>query len=337
MGCSNGKKAIPVIDEEEQNQSQCTLNKFPELEKTVEKNGRDNSIVMTNLPYGKAELLPNSDLRDKFFKNENLIKYFNHLLENQSTKDITEDYTRDVIPLLEELFQSMGVTLEVSNQDSVISRPNYNLRCTALTENELNRTLGLLFLEMSIYPSSFIRKTKLKTISLYHSVDIETSTYKQYRAGSYDIPDKILLLSCKETQVNYLKLVLHHEFFHFVDYCHNNTFADSHWEQLNTTNFHYGNGGAYEREWKPLDPSCKGFLNFYSTTAIEEDKAEIFQTILLQPDYALSHNDEIVRKKVMYLQKWLKKYDSSLDDKFFGNLISFRELLTNKINNDYGN
>ena len=46
---------------------------------------------------------------------------------------------------------------------------------------------------------------------------------------------------------------------------------------MNVPGFKYGKGGEFEREWIQLDKTFKGFINHYSTSALEEDRAEVYQ------------------------------------------------------------
>ena len=77
-----------------------------------------------------------------------------------------------------------------------------------------------------------------------------------------------------------MRIVLHHEFFHYIDYADDQSYDDDEWEGLNQKGFKYGNGGDSEREWVKLDKNTRGFINHYSTTALEEDRAEIYQYLI---------------------------------------------------------
>ena len=93
-------------------------------------------------------------------------------------------------------------------------------------------------------------------------------------------------------------------------------------------------GGEYEREWIKLDPDAKGFINHYSTSALEEDRAEIYQYLIGCPDEALNNKDEIVQKKVKRIRDFVMKFDKkgigNPKHNFFANLMDFRTKIVYK-------
>jgi hypothetical protein len=105
----------------------------------------------------------------------------------------------------------------------------------------------------------------------------------------------------KEKSIAYIKLVNHHDFFYYVDGTDDLTYEDKIWKSFNYKEFDYGIGGAYERELVSLSPELIGFINHYSTTAIEEDKAEIYQFLITTPLKALKNQDDIIARKANYL------------------------------------
>ena len=80
---------------------------------------------------------------------------------------------------------------------------------------------------------------------------------------------------------------------------------------MNYKGFEYGEGGDSEREWIKLEKHQRGFINHYSTTALEEDRAEIYQYLISCPDEALNNNDIIVSKKAKRIKEFLNKFDKN--------------------------
>ena len=72
-----------------------------------------------------------------------------------------------------------------------------------------------------------------------------------------------------------------------------------------------------------------GFINHYSTSALEEDRAEIYQYLISCPDEALNNNDVIVSKKAKRIQKFLNGFDEdgmgNNKTNFWANLIDYRQ------------
>ena len=126
-----------------------------------------------------------------------------------------------------------------------------------------------------------------------------------------------------------MRIVLHHEFFHYIDYADDQSYDDDEWEGLNQKGFKYGNGGDSEREWVKLDKNTKGFINHYSTTDMAEDRAEIYQYLIGCPDEALNNKDIIVRKKAKRIYDFINNFDKvgigNIKNYFWSNLIDFRK------------
>ncbi len=99
-------------------------------------------------------------------------------------------------------------------------------------------------------------------------------------------------------------------------------FRDRHWEALNPQGFKYGRGGANTQ----FDPNTgvdsdrfPGFLNQYSITGIEEDKAEVFANLMVDDDYIQIRvrTDSVLRKKVELMKLTLAQFCPELDDEFW--------------------
>jgi hypothetical protein len=99
---------------------------------------------------------------------------------------------------------------------------------------------------------------------------------------------------------------------------------DPDWAAFNTDSFAYGTGGAdmygTGDVYSYVHPEA-GFLNLYSTSGVEEDKAEIFATLFVKSEYdSLTNfiqNDTILLKKKMYMTDFLNKKDSNFTKDYF--------------------
>ena len=176
---------------------------------------------------------------------------------------------------------------------------------------------------------SFIKNSKIKKIIILHNIQLKKINLSQERSGFPEFTEtKSLILSSKERNFAYIRIVLHHEIFHYIDWIDDYSFKDAQFAKLNIKNFSYGNGGENEREWIKLDKNLKGFINHYSTSALEEDKAEIYQYLIGCPDEALNNKDEIVMKKAQRIQEFVNQFDKKgigkKEKNFWGNLMDFR-------------
>lgn len=190
-------------------------------------------------------------------------------------------------------------------------------------------------MEWCIYPKSFIKKSKLKNVIFVNRIQFTTPFFSQYRAGCPETNQtESLVLSTKERNFLYIRIVIHHELFHYIDWVDDFSYEDEGWEELNVPGFKYGKGGEYEREWIKLDPDAKGFINHYSTSALEEDRAEIYQYLIGCPDEALNNKDEIVQKKVKRIRDFVMKFDKkgigNVKHNFFANLMDLRTKIVYK-------
>jgi hypothetical protein len=101
----------------------------------------------------------------------------------------------------------------------------------------------------------------------------------------------------------FLRRLLHHELFHFLDFADDEQLAeDPAWERLNPPEFAYGLGGRSMRQpgSARLSTETPGFLSRYATSALEEDKAEVFAFLMTAPETVrkIMEHDAVVRAKV---------------------------------------
>ncbi|MBN1608943.1 MAG: hypothetical protein JW940_20115 [Polyangiaceae bacterium] len=110
----------------------------------------------------------------------------------------------------------------------------------------------------------------------------------------------------------FLRRLLHHELFHFLDFADDEQLAeDPEWEALNPPGFSYGLGGRSMRQpgSARLSTETSGFLSRYSTSAVEEDKAEVFAFLLTAPEQVrrIMEQDVVVRAKVAAIERQVAK------------------------------
>ena len=208
--------------------------------------------------------------------------------------------------------------------------PSFDIEGEPATESDLDCYTPLFFMEFWIYGKSFIKKSKLKKIILLHNIMYKNSEYTQERAGCPEYEtSRSITFATHERNLAYIRIVLHHELFHYIDYSDDLNYDDDGWDILNQKGFEYGNGGDSEREWIKLEKNQIGFINHYSTTALEEDRAEIYQYLISCPDEALNNNDIIVSKKAKRIQKFLNNFDKdgvgNYKNNFWANLIDYRQ------------
>jgi len=279
--------------------------------------------------------LENQDILDRLLSKP-LVKLF--LEKIFAIKRITSEMEtefRGLFSLIkseyEDLEKRFEIKFSIPTSTFEVDLRSFKIQCNPCSDVDLDLYIPLFLFEIAIYPKSFLKLLKIKEFVFINSLTFCTSEYEQYRAACPEYYKTFSLYYCaKERFPTYIRTVIHHELFHYVDFIHDGTYDDPKFNKLNTLGFKYGKGGAYEREWKPLNPELKGFLNFYSTTGIEEDKAEIFQYIMAFPEKAFKYEDEIVNKKIFYIANFMKEFDKesigNIQNDFFGALIKHRSI-----------
>ena len=188
-------------------------------------------------------------------------------------------------------------------------------------KKQLDRYRKILSRELEKYPNSLIQKSKLKGIAIVKNLSVAG----QRRAAMPDYENEILYLDFQRGAHNpaYQAHVIHHEFFHLLEQELNGSayFKDPEWAKLNPKNFKYGKGGKEQRgndNFALVHPQS-GFINRYSTSALEEDKAEIYAALFISAERkkitAMAANDTHLAAKIKMMLTILLSIDPALPGK----------------------
>lgn len=181
--------------------------------------------------------------------------------------------------------------------------------------------LPILASEWGLYPQSLIKKTALRRMILCDGLTFAG----QHRTAVPDFENNDLYLDVARGRYDelYTRSVIHHEFFHIIDYRDDGElYADERWAELNPAGFRYGTGGRNAQD----DPSVSlmsndrlGFLNGYSTTGVEEDKAEVFANMIVHGRQlaARAPVDPVLNAKMERMKELLKKFCTEMNDEFW--------------------
>jgi hypothetical protein len=186
---------------------------------------------------------------------------------------------------------------------------------------ESQACIGLFASEFALYPAELVKKSQLKRIVLCS----ELSFGGQLRSAIPDYEHDALYLDVSRGSYSktYLRTVVHHEFFHIIDYKDDGSvYKDDRWSALNPPKFTYGNGGAAvqnDPETSVLTDKYPGFLNHYSTTGVEEDKAEVFAHMIVDHDYVMGRvkEDPVLKAKFERMRELLSTFCPEMNDKFW--------------------
>ena len=191
-------------------------------------------------------------------------------------------------------------------------------------EKDLREYTRLFTPEFSAYPPSLIRKSRLQRVILCRDL----SYMGQRRNAIPDFEHNSLYLDVSRGAGNkvYLRQVIHHEFFHVIDYR----------DDGNLQPARQGLGGAPARpssegtapaaksaqgfpETSLLTSKYPGFLNHYSTTGVEEDKAEMFANMIVNRAYVddRAKDDRVLKTKVERMKDLMATFCPEMNDMFW--------------------
>ena len=182
--------------------------------------------------------------------------------------------------------------------------------------------------EFDKYPQDFIARTKLKQVAFVK----ELSFLGQRRSAVPDYLREILYYDYAKASLNsvYQRHVIHHELYHMIEEEINGNvyWKDPEWMKFNKKNFKYGKGGHKVQNNNNMNNMVhpkKGFVNLYSMSGLEEDKAEIYASLLVE----VEHNkllkwikeDDILGKKVAYMKQFLRNCCKEIDEDYWRSLL----------------
>ena len=223
------------------------------------------------------------------------------------------------------------------------------------TSEEAAWYIPLFVEEFRLYPRLFVENTRLTRIVLCGELfrSQQPSPKAKRLAGrarsdrqplSFDhegcggIPDGkngilYLAVSWERDDPEYVRGLIHHEFYHCVQWQQFGSTGDRGWAALNSPDFVYGPGGLAANYgldptfWvMPAEEWGNGFLNQYSMSAPEEDQAEIFAHLLTKPARvdARLRVDDILRRKVERLKASLELFCCEMDESFWELVMELR-------------
>lgn len=195
--------------------------------------------------------------------------------------------------------------------------------CSPPPAARLREVMAALRGELARYPEGSLRSARFKRILACAGLT----------EGGVPIPSlpnvaQSLLLDV-DAPVAYLRRLLHHEIFHFIDFADDSQLKrDPDWEALNDSAFNYGDGGRSMREKGSarLTRELPGFVTGYATSAVEEDKAEVFACLMVYPEPTaeLARQDPIIARKIALLRAQVERAIPTLGQAFWTTVLGRR-------------
>ena len=199
-----------------------------------------------------------------------------------------------------------------------------NLTGVDPSKKAVEEALPALRKAMARYPRDLFRTVGLSRIIL--GVNLESGGV---RIGGYAYPpSKSFIVEIEGQGRSYFSdLRFHHEIFHLIDQALLGQLArqDPGWARLNSPHFkgyQSGDGWKYiaarqvNKDEKEAEP---GFISPYSTSALQEDKAEIFGHLMVDPAGVakMADKDPVIRAKVERMKQLVRLANPKMDAKFF--------------------
>ena len=225
------------------------------------------------------------------------------------------------------LSEKYSLIIDVAHEPFSVKAFYWSITGTSATQEDIRKYLPLLASEFTLYPPAFVARTGLERIVLCRDLAISGT---DPRAAVPDFVGKTFYLDVAGSGVRdrtYLRWVIHHEFFHIVDYCDDGRVSrDDAWEALNPNYFAYGGGGSQFKEMRPFLQSAPGFVSEYAKAAVEEDKAEVFAGLIVGHDWIKRRADEdaVLQSKVHMMRELLLGFSESMDEDFWNAVLERR-------------
>ena len=180
-----------------------------------------------------------------------------------------------------------------------------NIFCINSDKKTYNKKYQTIFKNLNRYSKEFLKKINLKYIVMCENLSISGIN----TAGIPDHLMKTLIIDLKFNE-KYFERVLHHELFHIINDSFKELFNEDEWKKFNKPNFKYADCSTCSRKLGlETYKDTNGFFTEYSMTIPSEDMAEVFSHLIIG-NYKNS-NDEILNKKIKFIQDKLKEIDNS--------------------------
>jgi putative zinc-binding metallo-peptidase len=215
-------------------------------------------------------------------------------------------------PDLKALGKKYGIAIETKSPAFPVQMKSGTIDGAAAAEAEIDSYAPIFAFEWSLYPPELVRATRLRKVVFCKDLSFE----KQRRTAVPDFEHDVLYLDVARGRARdlYVRKVIHHEFFHVIDLRDDGKlYEDERWSKLNPPGFKYGAGGAkLQDDPKVTDPvqDEPGFLNRYAASGVEEDKAEVFAHMMVEPGLIAerARKDKYLRAKVERMKEILAEF-----------------------------
>ena len=185
-----------------------------------------------------------------------------------------------------------------------------NIICLNPNKSDLDQKYKIIHKNLSKYSYTYLKKINLKYIVLCENLSISGIN----TAGIPDNIMKTLILDIKFNK-NYFERVIHHEVFHIINDQYEELFKENEWIKFNETKFRYAECSTCTKKLGlETYKKTKGFFTEYSKSTASEDMAEVYSHMIFLDQNIIDKIkkiDPILNKKIIYIEKKIKKIDNS--------------------------
>lgn len=196
---------------------------------------------------------------------------------------------------------------------------HYVVKANPASSAQLKAYEPVFVKEWTLYPPTYVAKARVHRIVF--GVDLALNGQARAAVPAFDGDTMYYDPALGSYNLHYQRTVIHHEFFHMVDKRMRHLDADMEWSRLNPPDFRYGDGGAKMRTSGvgELTDTIPGFLTPYATSALEEDKAEVFAHMIVDGAYVRRRAaaDPILAAKIDLLRRRLSEFDPNMGEQFW--------------------
>ncbi|MBI3862539.1 MAG: hypothetical protein HY290_11665 [Planctomycetia bacterium] len=223
--------------------------------------------------------------------------------------------------LVAELSQKYSLELVLADPQFPVRTFHGPITGRPAPQAEKQSFLPIFIAEWNLYPVELIKATRLRRIILCEELAFQGQ--RRFSIPDFEHDDLYFDVVRGRHSESYVRKCIHHEFFHIIDYRDDGQlYADASWAALLPPETRYGTGGKNVQNDPTvslLDASIAGFLNKYSMSGVEEDKAEIFANMVVDHDTvaARAETDPIIAEKARRMAELLKTFCPQMDENFW--------------------
>jgi hypothetical protein len=218
-----------------------------------------------------------------------------------------------------EVGKTQHLDIEIRSEGFADRARGYVVTGDKASPEVMEKYAKLWAIEWSKYSADVMRKARVNKIVFCEALAL--SGQARAAVPAFDLNTMYYDPALGSYSPSYQRGVIHHEFFHMMDQRMKTLDRDKAWGALNAKGFRYESGGDKMRTpgVGNLTKAIPGFLTLYGTSAMEEDKAELYAHLITDPGFVeeQAKTDLILAAKIGLLKRKLAEFDPWFGDSFW--------------------